>query len=947
MPDPITAGVGWGISTAGWLVSPIISRIVNEGIDLLDLNAPERLKTLEIQVLRLQRLLEVADESTYRVRLEPLINDLKSALYEAEDILDSVEYETLEKKIQDAKSDGTKMDLLEKLQSAMPSNPLQDKDSGLPKLELEESLNKIESAISDACTVLQHLNLPSVSNPNGIRAAATNSPSAITTASPPLRVIGREQERDKIIAMLHENEVQCQATTVTGTVYSVIGIHGIAGSGKSTLAQCVYDHEKRYKQAKIEGHFDILMWIHVSQNFALDSIFSEMFEGATGEVCPKFRSLNVLKEQLEEELHGKRILLVLDDVWYNSRNAGDLEELQKLISPLHVAKAGSRILATSRTDTALVALGAVKERCIPISDLNDELYFEMFMHYALRDASISVGDRRKLECIGEDIAKKLKRSPLAARTVGSRLSVRQNVDFWHREKDRGLMNDTMGALWWSYQYLDEKIRRCFTYCSIFPRRHKLKRDELVKLWVAEGFIKTSTPEEEMEDVAQNYFDELLSASFLQLGGKEKLYEHESEVDYFTIHDLLCDLAEEVAGRDCFRIEKGYTREVPSGVRYLFVGNFSGGMLTKISELKQLRTLIVDDIIMIKSTEWGDIKSMLTVFAGLLKLRVLKLHVSAHGNSMFSFPDSIGQLKHLRYFTFLVGEITKLTLPDAFTKLYHMQVVDFGECKCLVFSGDEDMMNLVKLRRVISKADLDFPNIGRMTCLEKLPFFTIRKKEGYKSGELKHLNKLQGKLQIHGLHNVNSKVEALEVNLAGKEKLTELVLQWDSGSCNPNVEAEVLEGLCPSKYLERLEIKQYHGMTLPNWMMGQHTVGPKNLQELRLSGWSQVGSAPDLGPFIHLHLLYLYKCNWDSLPNMEHLILLNKLEIDSCMNMGSLAALPKSLEEFTVVNCNHRFMLSCIRTVDQNCQKIEHIPKKTIEITEGPFERRVPFTEDGN
>ena len=74
----------------------------------------------------------------------------------------------------------------------------------------------------------------------------------------------------------------------------------------------------------------------------------------------------------------------------------------------------------------------------------------------------------------------------------------------------------------------------------------MKREELVKLWVAEGFIKTSKPEEEMEDVAQYYFDVLLSSSFLQFGGKEKQYATRREVDYFTIHDLLCDLAEEVA-----------------------------------------------------------------------------------------------------------------------------------------------------------------------------------------------------------------------------------------------------------------------------------------------------------------------------------------------------------------------------------------------------------------
>jgi len=253
MADPITIGaaVGWGVSAVGWLVSPIISRILNKGFAHLDFNTSEKLSILDIQVLQLQRVMEVVDESTYRVRLEPLLNKLKSALYEAEDILDRVEYQSLKRQIQDAKSDSSKMDLLRKnLRSAMPSSPLKDEESGLSKFQLEKSLKKIESAISDACKVLEQMNLPSVINENGRRAVATISRGAVTTAGPPLRVIGRDQERDKITALLHEKEHHCEANTISGTCYSVIGIHGIAGSGKSTLAQCVYDYEKKYKQDK-------------------------------------------------------------------------------------------------------------------------------------------------------------------------------------------------------------------------------------------------------------------------------------------------------------------------------------------------------------------------------------------------------------------------------------------------------------------------------------------------------------------------------------------------------------------------------------------------------------------------------------------------------------------------------------------------------------------------
>ncbi|KAF7104484.1 hypothetical protein CFC21_105378 [Triticum aestivum] len=443
----------------------------------------------------------------------------------------------------------------------------------------------------------------------------------------------------------------------------------------------------------------------------------------------------------------------------------------------------------------------------------------------------------------------------------------------------------MGALWWSYQYLDEQVRRCFAYCSIFPRRHKLRRDELVKLWMAEGFIKTSKPEEEMEDVAKKYFDELLSASFLQLGGKEYDHLHEREIYYFTIHDLLCDLAEEVAGRDCFRIEKDFTGEVPLGVRYLFVGTCNMEMLTeKIYGLQNLRTLIIDGRIDVESDKHKAFKRMFAMFTRLPKLRVLKLCAMPY-NDAFSFPESIGDLKHLRYFAFCVWGIVKLTLPGTFTKLYHMQ------------------------------ANLEFANIGRLIFLQTLPFFRIKRERGYEPHHLKHLNKLQGELAIHGLENIESKEEAVEVNLIGKEKLTRLILSWEDGSCSPEVQAEVLEnftifncswdGLSGKMEhlttLKILSISYCENMRLPPTL-------PKSLKVFSIADCSLKNALPG---------------------NIEHLTSLKKLEINSCKNMRSLPTLPKSLEEITVKYCSDEFTQSCVTTDDPNWQKIEHIPKKTI------------------
>jgi hypothetical protein len=145
MADPITAAVavGWGLQAVGWIASPIMSEIFKKGSSFLGFDASEKLKELEPKVLLLERVMEAVEESPDRPRLEQLFKDLKTAFYEAEDILDDVEYHRLKKQIQDGKlkSDGDvpirMRDLMKKkLSSGIPSSSSNDQVFFLPT-ELE------------------------------------------------------------------------------------------------------------------------------------------------------------------------------------------------------------------------------------------------------------------------------------------------------------------------------------------------------------------------------------------------------------------------------------------------------------------------------------------------------------------------------------------------------------------------------------------------------------------------------------------------------------------------------------------------------------------------------------------------------------------------------------------------------------------------------------------
>jgi hypothetical protein len=69
----------------------------------------------------------------------------------------------------------------------------------------------------------------------------------------------------------------------------------------------------------------------------------------------------------------------------------------------------------------------------------------------------------------------------------------------------------------SYQQLSNHLKRCFLYCSIFPKDYDFTDAVLVQFWMAQGLIHQSSqyPSENLEDVGIRYVRELISKCFFQ------------------------------------------------------------------------------------------------------------------------------------------------------------------------------------------------------------------------------------------------------------------------------------------------------------------------------------------------------------------------------------------------------------------------------------------------
>ena len=88
----------------------------------------------------------------------------------------------------------------------------------------------------------------------------------------------------------------------------------------------------------------------------------------------------------------------------------------------------------------------------------------------------------------------------------------------------------------SYDHLPSHLKQCFAYCSLFPKDYQIENEILIKLWMAQGFIKQSRQNQCLEDIGHEYFLELVSRSFFQ-----EVEEDKWENISFKIHGLMHDL----------------------------------------------------------------------------------------------------------------------------------------------------------------------------------------------------------------------------------------------------------------------------------------------------------------------------------------------------------------------------------------------------------------------
>uniref|UniRef100_A0A6N2MXZ2 NB-ARC domain-containing protein n=1 Tax=Salix viminalis TaxID=40686 RepID=A0A6N2MXZ2_SALVM len=447
---------------------------------------------LKSNLINIQSVLEDAERKQVREKaVRVWLDKLKDVCYDMDDVLDEWSYAILTWKTRHAEEN---IHNQQKMRCSFLGSPCLCLNKVFHRrdiaLKIKEVSEKVVQIANEGTTYGLQVN-----RATDHELQRPKSMSSVDESS----VYGRDDEKKTVVSkLLAESSQKAQDV-------DVISLVGLGGIGKTTLAQLAFN------DAEVTAHFEKKIWVCVSQPFdevRIAKAILELLEGST----PNLVELQSLWPRVSQFINGKRVLLVLDDVWIE--NPRQWEQLKPSLAS---CARGSRILVTTRTDTVATMMGT--DHRIGIETLSDDACRSIFNHVAFHERSKD--ERERLTDIGNEIANKCKGLPLAAKVLGGLMQSKRTREEWEDvlsselwrldevDKDQ-VEKEIFLPLLLSYYDLPSLVRRCFLYCAMFPKDFEMSRDELVKMWMAQGYLK-ETPSRDMEVVGEYYFQRALSS----------------------------------------------------------------------------------------------------------------------------------------------------------------------------------------------------------------------------------------------------------------------------------------------------------------------------------------------------------------------------------------------------------------------------------------------------
>ncbi|XP_022850206.1 putative late blight resistance protein homolog R1A-3 isoform X2 [Olea europaea var. sylvestris] len=633
----------------------------------------------------------------------------------------------------------------------------------------------------------------------------------------------------------------------------IFPIVGMGGIGKTTLARNVYD------DPFVAYHFHIRAWVTLSPQYHKRKLLLSLldhFVVLTGGI--RKESDEKLAGRLYKSLKGRRYLIVIDDIW--STTAWDN---MKLLFPND--NIGSRIIVTTRLTDVAGHAGSSRNHH-QMRFLNEEQSWNLFRGKVFGQEICPP----ELEDIGRTIAKNCQGLPLTIVVIVGLLSnvskardyweyVAQNISSIIAEKD----DQCLKILTLSFEHLPTHLKACFLYMGVFPENYEILISRLIKLWVAEGFLKPKK-HKQLDEVAEEYLMELISRNLLLVCRKGS----NGKIKSCGIHNLLREFCVKTAHKEnFFCVKSRYLHFLPEEATFMWrrlsihddasYSPSEEGMT--VQSMSRVRSFIY--------TGWDETQLHSYYYFGCLLLRVL---------------DMVGlQLLNLRYIAITcLGKI-----PPAITLLRNLQTLIVEDPCGIAIELPDEIFNMPQLRHVIiSRASLPpvfsipFPDSDKHFVLENLE--TLSKVQDL--GMTKHVLEKIPNVKKLGIHYNTTIWHVYDVHLK-KLEILKIVFDLPTNST-------FLRSITSVPRLKKITLERgrigWEDMTIFGSL--------PNLEVLKLREFAFIGPVwvPIDGEFPKLKFLHIRETDlehWRAdkihFPRLEHLILRNcskLVEIPPCI-----------------------------------------------------------------
>ncbi|XP_051119101.1 late blight resistance protein R1-A-like [Andrographis paniculata] len=599
------------------------------------------------------------------------------------------------------------------------------------------------------------------------------------------------------------------------------------------------------------------------------------------------RKETALKVQIYKYLTGQKFFVVIDDVW-NKKVWDDL----KHIFPSE--NTGSRILLTTRLKN-VAEYPDIPNFLHEMHSLSPESSWDL-----LRRKVFGEGDcPLELVNTGRSIASRCGGLPLALVVIAGILSGDTTPGNWEkiaRNVDSVLSKDderVLDILSLSYNHLPSRLKACFLLMGSFPEDYEISIPKLIRLWIAEGFLKSANGAKSLEKVGEEYLDDLVKRSLVMVMKRSA----NGQFKTCVLHDRLRDLCQQKGASECFFHDKDRTNS--SGVekaRRVILDPHSPIMPWEHDDGRYVRSVCwfcktTDSNV--HGLDWSRVKLL-----RILDVADIETPVA---------PLTVSWMLHLKYLALRLATRKKRSLPPSISKFQNLQTINIHAPQSASVSLPSEIWTMTQLRHVIidrvtlppapSRGDIPLQKLEHLQTLETVENFEFTNEA---TRMIPNIRKL--KLSCRGAEASGIWKQYCLENLVSLLRLEKLNIVFDAAHSS-YIDSFQSSFVFPQN-LTKLSLQ---GCRLP-WEELTTVGSLKLLEVLRLRKDALVGEEwePKDDQFLKLRFLLMesldlvqWKADRDHFPRLEHLRIMECSELEEIpLNFGDIPTLKSIKVQFS-------------------------------------------------